>query len=93
MMEYASEDDTCRSQYLLRYFGQEDSAPCGSCDICRAAAVKPRELAQSLKAWIAAHGGSYTLQDLKAAFGTATDSYLSVLRDLIDRREVPPYEG
>ena len=91
MMEYASEEDECRSQYLLRYFGQEDSAPCGSCDVCRAAAAKPRELAQSLKAWIASRGGSYTLQELKAAFGTADNSYLAVLRDLIDRREVPSY--
>ena len=93
MMDYASQDDTCRSQYLLKYFGQEESAPCGSCDICRAAAAKPRELAKALREWIAGKGGKYTLHELKAAFGTADDSYLTVLRDLIDRREVPPYEG
>ena len=26
---------TCRAQYLLSYFAQEDSAPCGKCDVCR----------------------------------------------------------
>ena len=91
MMDYAQEDDTCRSRYLLKYFGQEESALCGSCDICRTRAARPRELASSLKAWIASRGGEYTLQDLKAAFGPADDCYLEVLRDLIDRREVPPY--
>ena len=93
MMEYAAEDDICRSQYLLRYFGQDESAPCGSCDICRAAGAKPASLASALKKWIAKHGEEYTLADLKAEFGTAEDSYIEVLRDLIDRKEVPPYKG
>ena len=38
MEEYVKEDDECRSQYLLRYFGQEKSSPCGQCDVCRAKA-------------------------------------------------------
>ncbi len=38
MEEYVREDDECRSQYLLRYFGQEKSSPCGQCDVCRAKA-------------------------------------------------------
>ena len=32
---YVSETDRCRQAYLLDYFGQPDSAPCGHCDICR----------------------------------------------------------
>lgn len=35
MIDYIQEEDTCRSSYLLKYFGQADSTPCGSCDICR----------------------------------------------------------
>ena len=38
MIGYASEDDLCRSRYLLKYFGQEESADCGACDVCRARA-------------------------------------------------------
>ena len=34
MIAYASAFDTCRSQLLLRYFGEEESAPCGMCDVC-----------------------------------------------------------
>ena len=32
---YVSETDRCRQAYLLDYFGQPDSVPCGHCDICR----------------------------------------------------------
>ncbi len=35
MIEYISEEDTCRSSYLLDYFGQSESRACGTCDICR----------------------------------------------------------
>ena len=35
MIDYVQEEDICRSSYLLEYFGQTDSAPCGTCDICR----------------------------------------------------------
>ena len=36
MIDYVQEEEICRSSYLLEYFGQEDSKPCTSCDICRA---------------------------------------------------------
>ena len=35
MMQYAAEEDTCRSRYLLAYFGQTESKDCGTCDVCR----------------------------------------------------------
>ncbi len=89
MVEYV-EGEECRSQYLLRYFGQEESAPCGQCDVCRAAKGRPADLPAKLKAWISARE-SYTLKQIRSAFGTAGDAYLEVLRELIDRGEVPPY--
>ena len=91
MADYVREDDECRSQFLLRYFGQEESRPCGHCDLCRSGAARPRDLAEQLKQWISARSGPYTLADVRSAFGTADDSWLPVLRELIDRKEVPPY--
>lgn len=35
MVGYVTEETECRSRYLLRYFGQEDSEDCGTCDVCR----------------------------------------------------------
>ena len=90
MLDYVEEDSECRSQFLLRYFGQEESKPCGKCDLCRSGAARPGELATRLKTWIETRQGAYTMLELRAAFGTAEDSYLGVLRELIDRGTVPP---
>ncbi len=35
MVEYADNQLYCRSQLLLSYFGENDAATCGICDICR----------------------------------------------------------
>ena len=35
MIEYVTEEDVCRSRFLLAYFGQSESADCGKCDVCR----------------------------------------------------------
>jgi ATP-dependent DNA helicase RecQ len=34
VIRYAFTDDTCRSQILLRYFGQKNPPACGQCDVC-----------------------------------------------------------
>jgi ATP-dependent DNA helicase RecQ len=34
MLQYATAETGCRSQMLLRYFGQTDNKPCGQCDLC-----------------------------------------------------------
>lgn len=35
MIEYAEQNQFCREQVLLAYFGETDAVPCGHCDICR----------------------------------------------------------
>ena len=35
MIEYADNQQFCRSQLLLSYFGEHDSETCGTCDVCR----------------------------------------------------------
>jgi len=34
VLDYAQEENTCRSRMLLAYFGEKDIKPCGVCDIC-----------------------------------------------------------
>jgi len=34
VLDYAKEENVCRSQVLLSYFGEKDTKPCGQCDIC-----------------------------------------------------------
>jgi ATP-dependent DNA helicase RecQ len=39
VLDYAKEENICRNQMLLAYFGEKNSNPCGKCDIC----LKKRE--------------------------------------------------
>ena len=34
VIQYATDDQVCRSRQLLRYFGETDSHDCGLCDVC-----------------------------------------------------------
>ena len=100
MLEYVSEEDECRAHFLLRYFGQEESARCGTCDICRAGAAgkQPADLRAVTEHWlreeIAARGGSYALEDIRAAFESRqldlSPDWPDILRNLIDSGVLPP---
>ncbi len=41
MVELCYDDKACRQEQILRYFGESESTPCGSCDVCRAEGVQP----------------------------------------------------
>ena len=91
MLDYINEDDVCRSAYLLEYFGQTESTACGTCDVCRASAAMERELVSFINDEMQ---GTYTFDEAVRRFGSPTssvsDSYITVLRRLIDEGTVPP---
>ena len=97
MIDYISEEDICRSAYLLEYFGQTESDDCGNCDVCRSAkrkAAHPDETAALLSDFINNEkSGMYSLDDVIQRFGSATsscsDNYMMLLRRLIDEGSVP----
>ncbi|HET6992509.1 MAG TPA: RecQ family zinc-binding domain-containing protein, partial [Bacteroidia bacterium] len=35
MINFITDDKTCRQSRLLAYFGEENSADCGKCDVCK----------------------------------------------------------
>ncbi|WP_294397710.1 RecQ family ATP-dependent DNA helicase [Prosthecobacter sp.] len=41
MVELCYDDKACRQEQILHYFGESESTPCGSCDVCRAEGVQP----------------------------------------------------
>ena len=94
MLEYATETDECRAHYLLRYFGQEDSEPCGTCDVCRSGAARPASTEEWLLAQVKSRGGKYTLDDIRQAYESAqiglSPEWTEILRNLIDSGSVPP---
>ena len=96
MIDYISEEDTCRSAYLLEYFGQTESADCGTCDICRAAKSAKPSLEKEMAAYINDElGGNYTLDDILSRFATpgrySPDECIAALRKLIDNSSVPQH--
>ena len=101
MIDYVSEEDTCRSSYLLEYFGQKDASDCGTCDICRSgkssakkSAVKSDDLTAEISDFINVEmHGCYTLEDFRNRFNPATSyqqAALETLRRLIDLGSVTP---
>ena len=98
MMDFVTEEDVCRSAYLLEYFGQKESADCGNCDICRSAKDKTAGLDDSavrISDFINDEkSGKYTIEDVIVRFSSATssdsDDLMSVLRRIIDDGTVPP---
>ena len=94
MMDYVQEEDVCRSAYLLEYFGQEESADCGTCDVCRNGKKdSSNSLETNIMEYIKEKSGRYTLSDVSARFRSAenpdSDKFATVLRRLIDQGEVP----
>lgn len=93
MIDYVSEEDTCRSSYLLEYFGQKESKDCGTCDVCRKG-VTPmkRDVEQEIMSFINEEcGGRYSLDDVMRRFGgERPDDCPGILRRLIDEGQIPP---
>jgi ATP-dependent DNA helicase RecQ len=40
MIDLCYNDQSCRQQQILAYFGEHESQPCGTCDICRRSGIK-----------------------------------------------------
>lgn len=100
MVEYVEEDDTCRSRFLLAYFGQEESADCGNCDVCRRKKAEARDSAvpdaDAVKTYINGElHGTYTLRQVLEHFSApgGGQEIIGLLRSMIDSGEVPPYAG
>ena len=105
MIDYISQEDTCRSSYLLEYFGQPESADCGTCDVCRSARKMPvkekatlsEDIAAEIVRYVNEMSGHYSLDDVARRFGSpvsaSTHAWTEILRRLIDQGTVPPPES
>ena len=63
MEEYVTQTDTCRSRYLLAYFGQAESRDCGCCDVCRSRAAR-RRTEEVILSYAASHPG-FSMDDFR----------------------------
>jgi ATP-dependent DNA helicase RecQ len=99
MIDYVSEEDVCRSAYLLEYFGQTETADCGTCDICRGkSSSKEVPLRDAIAGYINDDlSGVYTLDQIGARFSSSVKNSSSeifdILRELIDEGVVPLFRN
>ena len=86
MVEFVQNDAECRSVQLLRYFGQEDSEPCGHCDVCRAGKLEMVTRTR-LQEFIAAHPGA-SLQEVRAFCANPANKLspraIEIYREILD---------
>ncbi len=88
MIEFLSNTEVCREQFVLNYFGEPDAKPCGHCDICTNNNAKPiKHLARELLVQIAAK--PQTLQQLTVAFTNSQKAAaIAAIRAMIDEGEI-----
>lgn len=90
MTAFVTQTKECRSSYVLAYFGQIGSKPCGNCDICRGRGVR---IEKQIAAFIASRDGVYSIDDVLCEFASpgaySPDDVVAGLRSLIDSDEVP----
>ena len=91
MTEYATESSLCRSRFLLDYFGQEESADCGCCDVCRTHGRKGPDTESVVKKYAREHPG-FTFDELsewsRDPRNGAPSDILAVCREMMDKGEI-----
>ena len=87
MCAYVQQSDTCRQGFLLKYFGQNESAECKICDICRAGLSSEKKL----RDWLAAHPDA-SFEDLLAAMKDPASALpkdaVAIYRKMLDAGEI-----
>ena len=91
MENYASGSDECRSRTLLRYFGQDETEDCGTCDVCRGRARGKASAKDIIKNFAAEHPGATTEE--VAAFCSDPSNGLppgaaGIYRKMLDEGEI-----
>ena len=89
ILNYASSNETCRSQLLLQYFGEEKADECGHCDVCvrkKGNKKATAQMKQNIEA-VLADGEWHTLNDLIAASGNA-EEIRKLVQQMVEEEEV-----
>ena len=86
VVEYASQTALCRQRWLLAWFGQEESADCGNCDVCRARKASGHDR-KAIEAFMKANQGA-SLEQVKAYLADPANGFgpdaIEVYRRILD---------
>lgn len=93
MIEYAEEEDVCRSRMLLAYFSEANPQDCGHCDVCLRKTetgltnYQFRVIAGQLKSTLQSDGPIRFNHLVDSVPEESRDDVILVLRYLIDENE------
>jgi ATP-dependent DNA helicase RecQ len=91
MIAYLENRDLCRERMLLQYFGEEPTADCGHCDVCRDRKLsqhKPAKLKAELLQ-IIQQNKQISIEQLLGLYPVAMKNTVTeIIRKMIDEREL-----
>ncbi|WP_232516307.1 RecQ family ATP-dependent DNA helicase [Chitinophaga caeni] len=79
IIDYAQNQDECRTQALVAYFGEESAAPCGVCDVCIAkkhAQLTPGNVEELSKEILTHLAEPHTFEQLKSKVQVEIEDHL-----------------
>lgn len=93
MIAYVNQKQDCRSQFLVRYFGERVAPKCGICDVCTGRNEKQKlsvskTIDAGQKILYLLEEGPKTLEQLSAAANLKQEKTLEVLRELLDQHKI-----
>ena len=88
MIQYVTDTDLCHSRFLLSYFGENDTKPCGRCEIClgRSPEEKPEELIRA-SVLRQLQDGPLAPQDIDCT-GFDQQQFAEVVRSMCNQEEI-----
>ena len=87
MIQYMTDQDTCHSRFLLKYFGEEAEA-CGRCDVCQSPRLTEGEEEIIRKHFLAQLEKGPLAPDALDTGGHLRELYAQVVAHLVDDEEV-----
>jgi len=86
MIAFATATSQCRVRIMLDYFGQHDAPPCGSCDVCRAAAATARPDTDAIRSAMleAAASEGFAIADIADMWPDCSREAAETLRRMLD---------
>ena len=91
MLEYVTDENTCRSVMLLDYFGQKAENNCGICDVCLKDKRASKETESTILQAVTPDG--IKVEELAAICKTGEENFFAILRHHIDNGNLSLQDG
>lgn len=87
MRRFVFDDNKCRVNTMLEYFGETPTEVCGTCDVCRdrrkQSVVNEKQLTETIM-YLLSHGNRPTIDYIARQASVSPDRVIKILRPLLD---------